>query len=109
MVMLCGIVVNAGIYLINEYQSRLTNRKCPVRLSDDRKVKIYIKAFNRKIHPVMLTVISSVMGLVPFLFDGPQEVFWFPFAVGSIAGLLFSLAALVLYLPLFCIRSSGTE
>ncbi len=109
MVMLCGIVVNAGIYLINEYQSRLTGRKCPERLSDDWKVKIYIKAFNRKIHPIMLTVISSVMGLVPFLFDGPQEVFWFPFAVGSIAGLLFSLAALVLYLPLFCVKFTDME
>lgn len=109
MVMLCGIVVNAGIYLINEYQSRLTGCKYPERLSDDRKVKVYIKAFNRKIHPIMLTVISSVMGLVPFLFDGLQEVFWFPFAVGSIAGLLFSLAALVLYLPLFCVKFTDME
>ena len=52
----------------------------------------------------MLTVISTVLGLVPFLFDGPDEVFWFPFAVGTIGGLLFSLIAFVFYMPLFCFR-----
>lgn len=49
----------------------------------------------------MLTIISTVLGLVPFLFDGPKEVFWFPFAVGTIAGMVFSLVALLLYFPVF--------
>ena len=42
---------------------------------------------------------SSIIGLVPFLFDGPSEVFWFDFAIGTILGLVFSVIALVLYLP----------
>ena len=31
-----------------------------------------------------------------WLFDGPGEVFWFSFAIGTIAGLLFSVLALLL-------------
>lgn len=95
LVMLSGIVVNAGIYLVNSFVSDKSHR------SDIRK---YVKAFNHKIKPILLTVISTVLGLVPFLFDGPDEVFWFPFAVGTIGGMIFSLIALLLYFPVFCVR-----
>ena len=59
--------------------------------------------------PVMRTriisiVISTVLGLIPFLFDGPDEVFWFDFAVGTMGGMAFSIVALLVYFPIFCIR-----
>ena len=95
LVMLSGIVVNAGIYLVNSVVSDKSRR------SGSRK---YVKAFNHKIKPILLTVISTVLGLIPFLFDGPEEVFWFPFAVGTIGGMIFSLIALFLYFPVFCVR-----
>ena len=82
-VMLSGITVNAGIYLVSEWLS----------------CRSYLRAFGRKIRPISLTVLSTVLGLIPFLFDGPGEVFWFAFAVGTIAGLLFSVLALLLWLP----------
>ena len=97
-VMLSGIVVNAGIYLVTEYCQDKSLRPEP------RK---YVKAFNHKIIPVLLTIVSSVLGLVPFLFDGPDEVFWFPFAVGTISGLMFSIIGLVFILPLFVIAPSS--
>lgn len=84
-VMLSGITVNAGIYLVSEWRA------------DGN----YLHAFSRKILPISLTILSTVLGLVPFLFDGPGEVFWFSFAVGTIAGLLFSILALLCYLPVF--------
>lgn len=92
MVMLSGIVVNAGIYLANAYMNDRSRR--PV-------IRKYVRAFNHKITAIMLTIISTVLGLVPFLFDGPEEVFWFPLAVGTIAGMLFSTIALFLYFPVF--------
>ena len=104
MVMLCGIAVNAAIYIINEYKTCIPAGKPEENLPVSRQVKAYVKAFNHKIRPILLTVISSVLGLVPFLFDGPEEVFWFPFAVGVISGLVFSLAAILFYLPLFSVR-----
>lgn len=39
--------------------------------------------------------------LIPFLMDGPDEVFWFAFAIGTISGLVFSLLALVVVMPVW--------
>jgi len=51
--------------------------------------------------PILLTILSTVLGLIPFLFDGKSEVFWFAFAVGTMGGLLFSIIALVLFMPIW--------
>ena len=93
-VLLCGVVVNAGIYLISEYNN------CR-ETSCQRGVRLYLKAYNHKIVPIMLTIISTILGLIPFLFDGPEEVFWFAFAIAAISGTLFSIIALMVYLPIF--------
>ena len=45
------------------------------------------------------TILSTALGLIPFLTDGPDEVFWYAFALGTIGGLAFSLVALVFFLP----------
>ena len=117
-VMLSGIVVNAGIYLINQFQDiRSSARRRRMRsLGYDASckdvqdssgrfaVRQYVKAYNHKINPTMLTIISTILGLIPFLFDGPEEVFWFAFATGTIGGMAFSVLALILYLPVFCFR-----
>mgnify|MGYP002313141024 CR=1 FL=1 len=92
-IMLSGIVVNAGIYLINEFNI-LPQSLVPF-------VDRYMKAYNRKIIPVLLTICSTILGLIPFLYDGKNEVFWFSFAVGTMGGMVFSLIALLVYLPVF--------
>ncbi len=99
LVMLCGIVVNAGIYLVTTYQ-RFGGS---VRLTKERQIRRFVKAFNHKIVPISLTIASTVFGLLPFLSDGPEEVFWFDFAIGTIGGLFFSVIALLFYLPVFVI------
>lgn len=60
----------------------------------------YIKAYNHKIVPIILTVMSTVCGLIPFLIDGPEGQFWFSFAIGSISGLVFSVFVLVFVMPM---------
>ncbi|MEG0500173.1 MAG: efflux RND transporter permease subunit, partial [Rikenellaceae bacterium] len=94
MVLLSGLVVNAAIYIINEYNNY---RKIA---GDKSLISTYVKSFNHKIIPVLLTVLSTVLGLIPFLMDGPKEQFWFSFAVGTSGGLLFSIVALVFILPI---------
>ena len=94
MIMLCGITVNAGIYLTSEYR---TIAEAVGRTG----MKTYVKAYNRKIVPTMLTILSTVLGLVPFLFDGRQNQFWFSFAVGVMSGMLFSVIAIVMVMPVF--------
>ena len=96
LILLCGIVVNAGIYVINEYN--LILRDTTHQLS---AVQIYVKAYNHKIIPVFLTTLSTILGLIPFLIDGQEEAFWFSFAIGTIGGLLFSIPALIFIMPIF--------
>ena len=106
-VMLCGIVVNAGIYLVTTYQSLRPFDKFRDRQDTARgpeAISLYIKAFSRKITPISLTIVSTILGLLPFLSDGPEEVFWFDFAIGTIAGMAFSVIAIILVLPVFCVR-----
>ncbi|MBO4723945.1 MAG: efflux RND transporter permease subunit [Bacteroidaceae bacterium] len=94
MIMLCGITVNAGIYLTSEYRTI-------VGAKGVHGLKTYLKAYNRKIVPTMLTVLSTVLGLVPFLIEGKQDMFWFSFAVGVMSGMLFSVIAIVFIMPVF--------
>ena len=49
----------------------------------------------------MLTIVSTVLGLIPFLSKGDEEVFWHAFASGVMGGMVFSIIALVLILPVF--------
>ncbi len=95
MVMMCGIVVNAGIYIVHEYN--VIRRVRPRAAA----VSVYVRAYNRKIIPTLLTIVSTVLGLIPFLFDGTDNVFWFAFAVGVMGSMLFSILALVIWLPVF--------
>lgn len=97
LVLLSGLVVNAGIYIINEYNNQKGRQKGNV-LSG---VNLYVKAYNHKIIPVFLTALSTMLGLIPFLLDGMEEAFWFSFAIGTCGGLAFSLLALIFVMPIF--------
>lgn len=99
LVMLSGLVVNAGIYLVTTYQDLLSQHGCR------SGVRLYVKAFSRKITPILLTVVSTVLGLIPFLSDGPEEVFWFDFAIGTICGMCLSVVAIWLVLPVFTVKN----
>lgn len=99
LVLLSGLVVNAAIYVINEYNGFI--KRNPGRIQRIIPVRLYVKAYNHKIIAVLLTILSTVLGLVPFLIDGPKaEAFWFSFAIGTIGGLLFSIIALVFFMPI---------
>lgn len=93
-ILLCGIVVNSGLYIINDYNILMKKHSIKPGITQ------YLKAFNYKIIPVILTVLSTVLGLVPFILHGQKEVFWFSFASGAMGGLIFSLLAIMFYMPL---------
>jgi multidrug efflux pump subunit AcrB len=94
-ILLAGIVVNSGLYIINDYNNFCRERNVK------KSMRLYLKAFNHKIIPVYLTILSTILGLFPFIWGGQKEVFWFAFAVGAMGGLIFSLLAVLVYLPLF--------
>ena len=102
LIMLSGLVVNAGIYILHQYGGMLVGKAAADGSVGKKKaLQIYLRAFNNKIVPISLTVVSTVLGLIPFLMDGPDEVFWFAFAIGTISGLVFSLLALVVVMPMW--------
>lgn len=98
-ILLSGISVNAALYIVNDFNN--------LKIQYPRRnfKFLYFKAFNYKIIPVILTIVSTIVGLIPFVWSGQNEAFWFSFAVGSIGGLLFSLIGIFIYLPLFVIKN----
>jgi multidrug efflux pump subunit AcrB len=92
-ILLAGIVVNSGLFIINDFNN-LKNR-------NQSGLKLYIKAYNQKILPVIYTVLSTIFGLIPFIWGGQHQVFWFAFAAGTIGGLMFSVLALIVFQPVF--------
>ena len=93
-VLLCGLAVNANIYVMNEYNNILRKQKIP-------QLKAYIKAWNAKISPIFLTVVSTILGFIPFMVGEYKEAFWFPLAAGTIGGMVTSLIGSFCFLPLF--------
>jgi multidrug efflux pump subunit AcrB len=92
-ILLSGVVVNSGLFIINDYNN--------LKLRKRQSLRLYIKAYNQKIIPVLLTILSTIIGLIPFVWGGQYEVFWFAFAAGTIGGLIFSVLALLIYQPVF--------
>lgn len=97
-VLLCGITVNASIYILNEYNS--IRRRFP-HLS---MLRAYTKAWNAKIIPIFLTVVSTILGFIPFMVGTDKEAFWFPLAAGTIGGLIMSVIGIFFFLPVFCLQ-----
>ena len=102
-VLLCGLTVNAALYIINDLNNIRNN---PVIRTGQPKyqLKTYLKAFNSKIVPAFLAILSTVLGMIPFLAAGQNESFWFPLAAGTSGGLLFSLVGIYFVLPLFFVK-----
>lgn len=92
-IMLGGLVVNAGIFIVNDFNMLLKQR------IQTHYNKLLIKAILNRGRTIMLTTIAAICGLIPFLVDGPGEPFWFSLAIGTIGGLIFSLFAIFVVLP----------
>ncbi len=99
-VLLSGITVNASIFILDQF-----NKLKKTQPHHD-VLNIYLTAFRQKIFPISLTVLSTILGFIPFVIGGQNEVFWFALAVGTIGGLLFSLIGIVLFLPLFVLKKT---
>ncbi|MFC3417139.1 efflux RND transporter permease subunit [Algoriphagus hitonicola] len=90
-VMLGGLAVNAGIFIVNDLNNRSTGNY-------NRNV---LKSVAGKAIPILLTIMSTCFGLIPFLIEGQNEIFWFSLAIGTIGGLVFSMVGVFWALPVF--------
>ncbi len=92
-ILLSGIVVNMSIYIFNDINHLRRNTNL-------NPMAIYMKAFNIKIVPILLSTIATILGLFPFILFDKGTVFWYNLAVGTVGGLIFSIPMLIIYLPL---------
>ncbi|MEO1263792.1 MAG: efflux RND transporter permease subunit [Bacteroidota bacterium] len=93
--LVAGLSVNAGIFIINDY---LNIKKRKKNLSP---IRAYVKACNAKSVPILLTGLSTCLGLIPFVIFDQGQTFWYALAICTIAGTLFSLLAVFMFLPAF--------
>lgn len=92
-VLLSGLVVNAAIYVVNDWNHL---QKLHPTLPANT---LLLQAGYTRARTILLTTLSTIAGLLPFLWEGQQEIFWFSFAVGAIGGLAISLPAVWWVLP----------
>ena len=97
-ILLCGITVNASIYILNEYNAIRKRFSCLSPL------RAYVKAWNTKVIPIFLTVVSTILGFIPFMVGAEKEGFWFPLAAGTIGGLVMSVIGVFIFLPVLTLN-----
>lgn len=98
-VMLGGLAVNAGIFIVNDLNNRIGGVY-------NRNV---LKSVAGKAIPIVLTVLSTCFGLIPFLMEGQNEVFWFSLAIGTVGGLVFSLVGVFWVLPVLLWKANPNQ
>lgn len=91
-ILLSGLTCNSVIYMLNDYISLRDGHKAD-------NLHTYIKAFNGKIIPIFLTIMSTALGFIPFMFDAQMDSFWMALSVGTICGLFFSIVGIFVCLP----------
>lgn len=102
-ILLSGITVNASIYILNSFN------KYRKEEAFSNSQKAFIQAIRQKIFPIILTIVSTILGFVPFVISGQDEVFWFALGAGTIGGLIFSLLGIFIFLPVFTIKKAPVK
>jgi multidrug efflux pump subunit AcrB len=103
-VSLAGIVINNAIVLLERIKVEQDTGRSP------QSAVIY--ACERRMRPILLTTITTIMGVLPLYFDG--GAIWEPLVISIIAGLGFSTILTLgvvpmLYCILFNIKFKGDE
>jgi len=121
---LAGIVVNNGVVLLDYAQLLLDRKRVELELADDEHLSIddirdsIVKAGKARLRPVLLTAITTILGLIPLaiglninfftLFSefnpniylgGDNVIFWGPLAWTVIYGLLIATFLTLIIVP----------
>jgi len=93
-IVLSGIVVNWVLFILNDFNKFPTGKGMTMK-------RAYIKAFDYKVTPILLSAISNILGLLPFIIYNRHEKFWYAFSICSVGGVVFSVVMTLLLLPVF--------
>lgn len=98
--LVAGLSVNAGYYIINDFNYYIKEAGI------DRDTA-FSMAFQAKFGPILLTVVSTILGLLPFVIGNKDQAFWYPLATCTIGGMLFSLIGVLIFFPLFFLNKQS--
>ena len=122
---LAGIVVNNGVVLLDYAQLLIDRKKAELNLGEDEYLDVdrlfnaIVKAGKARLRPVLLTAITTILGLIPLAigfninfytlftelnpqiyFGGDNVVFWGPLAWTVIYGLLVATFLTLIVVPI---------
>lgn len=99
MIMLTGIVVNNGIVLVDRINNAMKIQAVTPSLTDEIIRRTSIEHFR----PVMITTISTILGLLPALIKGGDgSHLWRPLSLTAMSGLAFSTLLTLVLIPVVC-------
>lgn len=102
-VMLAGLVVNAAIFILHDYQQAIK-----LEPGEDTNI-LLIKIVSNRARTIILTTLSTICSLLPFIYEGQREVFWFSLAVGVMGGLVFSMYAVFVVLVVMSWKKGASK
>jgi multidrug efflux pump subunit AcrB len=89
---MAGVVVNDSLVLVTAYNS--------MRASGFTHTRAIIEAACRRLHPILLTTLTTFFGLMPMLMETSEQAqFLIPMAVSLTFGLLFGTFIVLILLP----------
>ncbi|WP_160712305.1 efflux RND transporter permease subunit [Chitinophaga solisilvae] len=100
-ILLGGLVINAGIFIVHDFNKK---RKSFANYNFALTKVI----FNRG-RTILLTTIATMGSMLPFLLEAEPEPFWYPLAIGTTGGLLFSWVAVFVVLPVCMWKSNRND
>jgi len=93
-IMLAGVVVNSSIVLTDYIKTR--------RLRGEEKNEAILNACPRRVRPVMMTMLTTVLGLLPMAIGlGEGSEMMKPMAIAMITGMLISTIVTLLFTPVY--------
>ncbi|WP_353498893.1 efflux RND transporter permease subunit [Vibrio sp. CB1-14] len=86
---LAGIVINNAIVLLEQVDIEIASGK--------RAIDALIAAGKRRMKPILLTTLTTVLGMIPLLITG--GAMWQTMAIAIVAGLIFSTVLTLIFVP----------
>ena len=101
-VALAGVLINNGLLLVDQY---LVNRNNNMSLEDG-----IVESCLRRFRPIVLTSLTTFVGLLPLMWEGDPEALWLiPIAISLGVGLLVATVITMLIFPAFLVLADRNK
>ncbi|WP_411821501.1 efflux RND transporter permease subunit [Leptospira sp. 'Mane'] len=103
-IMLCGIVVNNGIMLVDQIILRIHSLKNKT-VADKTILRIVAKSTLERLRPILMTTLTTILALFPSLIDtGEGSQLWRPLSITVFFGLSISTILTVYTIPILFLK-----